>query len=370
MPYPLAAKYPKAGQPWNWDWVFAQPTDNRAMPPSHRLFLQRFSPRVVGLAAALITVLIWTSFILIARASVDPTRAPTLTPFDIAYCRIAGAALILLPWGAWLVHQDRRRGITHASSLGVSPLPMRVTVIVGFFGGLLYATLVYSGFALAPALHASVLLPGSLPLWTALLAWWLLRERISHGRLVGLSLIVCGDGLVGGVSLLRAFDGSQVWLGDLLFMAGAMSWASYGVLARHYGLNAVRATIAITTFAALTYLPVYSVLALTGLIEARVFQAPWADLLFQAAFQGWGSVVISGITFIQMIRYFGPVRSTMITALVPGLSALGAVLLLGEPLHWNLGAGLALVTAGILFGVMATTRTRPVVGGVHESAGT
>jgi len=36
---------------------------------------------------------------------------------------------------------------------------------------------------------------------------------------------------------------------------------------------------------------------------------------------------------------------------VPGLSALGAVLFLGEPLYWNLAAGLALVTIGILFGV-------------------
>ena len=62
-------------------------------------------------------------------------------------------------------------------------------------------------------------------------------------------------------------------------------------------------------------------------------------------------MVISGVTFTQMIRHFGPVRSTMITALVPGLSALGAVAVLGEPLSWNLGAGLALVTLGILFGV-------------------
>jgi drug/metabolite transporter (DMT)-like permease len=41
----------------------------------------------------------------------------------------------------------------------------------------------------------------------------------------------------------------------------------------------------------------------------------------------------------------------MITALVPGLSALGAVVFLGEPLSWNLWVGLALVTSGILFGV-------------------
>ena len=75
-------------------------------------------------------------------------------------------------------------------------------------------------------------------------------------------------------------------------------------------------------------------------------------------FQGWGSVVISGITFTKMIQHFGPVRSTMITALVPGLSALGAVFFLGEPLSWNLWAGLAMVTTGILFGVRAAVATR------------
>jgi drug/metabolite transporter (DMT)-like permease len=41
----------------------------------------------------------------------------------------------------------------------------------------------------------------------------------------------------------------------------------------------------------------------------------------------------------------------MMTAVVPGLSALAAVVVLGEPLHWNLIAGLVLVTIGIVFGV-------------------
>ena len=65
-----------------------------------------------------------------------------------------------------------------------------------------------------------------------------------------------------------------------------------------------------------------NVLVFTGAVGSRLSMVPTGDIVFQLLFQGVGSVVISGITFTQMIRSFGPVRSTMITALVPGLSAL------------------------------------------------
>jgi drug/metabolite transporter (DMT)-like permease len=62
-----------------------------------------------------------------------------------------------------------------------------------------------------------------------------------------------------------------------------------------------------------------------------------------------------------MVRSFGPVRTTMLTALVPGLSALTAVAVLGEPLGLALIGGLALVTAGILVGVRAARVPAPAV---------
>jgi drug/metabolite transporter (DMT)-like permease len=309
----------------------------------------RFSPRAVGLAAAVITVVVWTSFIVIARAS----AGHTLTPFDIALARIVGAGCVLLPWGAWLVAKGRRQGGTASSLFGLSPLSLRVTALTGLFGGVFYAMLAYAGFFYAPAAHASVLMPGSLPLWTALLAALFLHDRITPARAAGLALIVVGDLLVGGTSLLKAFEGGDVWKGDLMFMSAACCWAIYSVLARRYGLDAVRATIAITVFAFLTYVPVYALLVLVDTVPSRLASAPWSEIAFQVLYQGVVSVVISGISFTQMVRYFGPVRSTMITAQVPGLSALGAVVWLGEPLSVHLLAGLALVTAGILFGVRA-----------------
>jgi drug/metabolite transporter (DMT)-like permease len=303
------------------------------------------SAKAIGVAAAVVTVLIWTSFILIARASAEHS----LNSFDLAFCRILGASVVLLPWAWWLVRSRHLQGW-----LGLSPLPFRLTAWVGLFGGLGYALLAYTGFFFAPAAHAAVLLPGSLPLWTTLLAALLLGTRITPLRAVGLALIVAGDALVGGLSLLRAFKGGEVWKGDLLFMCAAFCWAVYGVLARRHALDAVKATMAVTVFACLCYLPLYAVLALSGLVPSHLATAPRAEVLFQIVYQGLGSVVIAGIAFTRMIQYFGPVRSTMITALVPGLAALGAVLLLHEPLYWNLVAGLALVTVGILFGVRRT----------------
>ena len=318
------------------------------------------SARTIGALAALVTVTIWTGFIVVARAFADPVRAPTLTPFDIVYIRMIGAGLVLFPVGWMLTRQARRNqalaggagGPAVAGSFfGLSPLPFKLTVQCGIFGGLLYALFAYSGFVFAPAAHASVLLPGSLPFWTAMFAWMLLGDRITPTRALGLLLIVAGDLLVGGASLLHAFDGGSVWRGDLLFMAAALVWSVYSVLVRRHGLQAVHATTAITVFGFFAFVPVYTMAVLLGWVAGHVFTAPLHDVIAQLLMQGIGSVVVSGISFNLMIRHYGPVRSTMLTAVVPGLSALAAALFLAEPLPWNVLLGLTLVTGGIVFGV-------------------
>ncbi len=307
----------------------------------------KFSPRAIGLIAALVTILIWTSFIVIARAS----ASHNLLPLDIAFLRILGAGSVLLPWAWWLMRTQRQAGENVGSLLGLSPLPLRITIIGGLFGSFIFSMLSYSAFFFAPAAHGSVLMPGSLPLWTTLMAWIMLSQSISKVRAIGLACIVLGDLLVGGSSLLKAFDGGEVWKGDLMFMCAACCWSFYTVLVRREGLDAVRATMAVTAFSCVSFLPLYALIAWLGLIPSHLGTAPWQELLFQALFQGIGSVVISGISFNMMVRHYGPVRSTMMTAVVPALSAISAVVLLNEPMYWNLMAGLALVTCGILFGV-------------------
>jgi drug/metabolite transporter (DMT)-like permease len=318
-------------------------------------FLKRLSPKTVGIASAIITIAIWTSFIVVARFM----ALKSLTPLDIVLCRIVGAALVLLPWGYFMVRKMRAQNPSADTSLWISPLPLKLTVLLGLFGGVGYAVLAYSAFVFAPAAHGSVLMPGLLPLSTALLSVLLLGEVLSKGRKLGLFLILCGGLLVGGASLISAYTnaaaGGDVWKGDLLFVTASSCWAFYTVLCRKHKLDAVPTTIAVIVFCVLAFIPLYALLVGAGVLVSKLSSAPLGEILFQTFWQGMGSVVISGIAFTQMIRYFGPVRSTMLTAIVPGLSALGAVIFLGEPLGLNLIMGLTLVTTGIVVGVRAAS---------------
>lgn len=303
--------------------------------------------RAAGIAAAAVTVTLWTSFIIVGRAF----SHRTLTPFDIALARFVGAGVVLLPLRIWQTRRDSAGESGSSSFFGLSPLSRRVTVLIGLLAGWGYALLAYSGFVWAPAAHASALLTGSLPLWTTFLAMWWLNEGITPARGWGLVCILIGDALVGGSSLMQSLRGSTAWIGDALFIGASICWAGYTTAVRRYNLDGVAATVAITVFTSLTYLPAYAVLVFLGIWPSQLANAPISEILLQTLFQGVGPVVIAGVAFTTMVGHFGAVRTTMITAIVPGLSALGAVVILGEPLSWNLLCGLALVTLGMVLGV-------------------
>lgn len=297
-----------------------------------------------GAGSAIAVLLIWTSFILIARLSAKGH----LNPFDIAFLRFAFSGAIVLP----IVVAQRRRllgqlGANHRQAWGRGAA-LAATAGVG------YCSLAYSGFFFAPVAHAAVLLPGSLPLYTAILAALLTGERFRRARVVGLAAIVAGDLLIGGTSLLRALgSGDTSWKGDLLFLGAAMTWALYSVLCRRWRLDAVPATCAIAIGCLVSYVPLFALGATLGVVPTKLPVAPWSEIMFQALYQGGLAMFVAGVAFTQAVKTFGPVRTTMVTALVPVLATLLAVPLLGEPLTATAVIGLVCVTAGLLIGVRA-----------------
>ena len=170
-----------------------------------------------------------------SSSSRGPRPARSLTPFDIAFARICGASLVLLPWGAWLVDARAREAIRprRVRSSACRRCRCASPRSPACFGGLAYA---------AAGLHRLLLRAGRARLGAdagqpaavdRAAGGLVLRDRITPARAARAGAdrrwATC---FVGGASLLHAFEGGEIWKGDLLFMSAAFCWACYSVLAR------------------------------------------------------------------------------------------------------------------------------------------
>lgn len=283
-----------------------------------------------GYLAALIVVCCWSGFNIVSRIG----GKSELTPFDIAALRFGVAGLLMSPLFIRVMRDiDRSRFVQY--------------LVVTCFGGLGYALLAYTGFSLAPAAHAGVLVNGGIPFATALIAWLALGQR-PHGRaVVALAIALAGIVLIGLQSFTHIEAGGRQWVGDLCFLAAAVSWAIAGLLMRRWRLQPIDTTAMMVGLSAVVYLPVYILLLPTHLAEVS-----FNTLLLQGVYQGLIAATLAGIFYNHANHTIGPHKASLMLALVPGITALAAVPLLGESLTPLAICGVVLVTFGAVLGAV------------------
>jgi len=280
-----------------------------------------------GYAAAAMVVLFWSGFNIVSRLG----GRSALTPFDMAAIRFGVSGLLFCPFFIF-----GRRSITWLQAM-----------ILAALGGLGYALCVYSGFSLAPAAHAGILVNGGIPFATALLSWAALGYRPGRRALGSLSIAALGIALIG----FQSFDqrsGVGQWLGDLFFLCAATCFASFGLLLKRWRVSPWETTVGVATLSMLAYLPVYFLF----LPKAVASVAP-ALILLQCLYQGVIAASIAGLLYAYANQTIGPLKASLMLALVPGASAVAAVPLLGEPLGLTTLLGVVLVTGGAVLGTTA-----------------
>lgn len=278
-----------------------------------------------GWIAVAATICIWTGFILVSRAG----GKGMLTGWDVAALRFGVGGLIAMFF------------------LGrVSLPPLKVIGLFSVFGGIGYAVTVYSAFRLAPAAHASVLMPGALPFATAVIAWLWLGQAPSRVQRGALGLVFAGIVLTAADTLSHGarITGLQL-VGDALFLCGSSAWAVFTLLLRRYPMQPLAATVATTLGSAVAYLPIWWLF-----LPSTLSQAPATEIAMQAVYQGVLVVFVAMLLYTFAVRQIGAQPVALMMAVVPGLSALAAVPVLGEPLSLLSLAGLAAVTAGAVMG--------------------
>lgn len=275
-----------------------------------------------GLIAAGIVVLCWSGFNIVSR--VGSTGA--LTPFDIAALRFAVSGLLALPFFLRMVP--------------VAEYPRYFALAM--VAGVGYSLLAYSGFAYAPTAHAGIFINGGIPFWTVILVAVTAGFHLSRRVLVALGTTSAGLLLIAGRSLFEIGD-SDVWKGDVLFLIAALFWAVFGMLGRHWKVPPRSAIVGMAVISLVVYMPVYLLW-----LPKTIATAPMGEIVLQAVYQGIVAALLAGAMYTYACQTIGVYRASMTLAIVPGASAVGAWILLGEALTVTAIAGLALVSVGAL----------------------
>ncbi len=247
-------------------------------------------------------------------------------PFDIVAIRLTVAGLILLPF---LV----RRGIGTV---------WWKAFIIACLGGLINSLTAIYGVKFAPASHGATLMPGMVPIFTALLAWLILNESIARVRWLGIGLVIAGAFLIGFPNLTPGSDNQ--WIGHLLFIAASLSWSLYTVCVRLWRIDAWHGVALIAVLSMILYLPLYS-FAFGG----RVFDYPVSTLLFQGVYQGVLTSIGAILFFNYAIGVFGASGAGAAGALIPVLTVILAAVFLGEIPTGAEIFGILIVIGGIPF---------------------
>ena len=295
--------------------------------------------RLIGIGAALTTIIIWAAFIVVTRFGVTGS----LTMWDVAFLRYAPTTLLLLPFC-----------LRHLRQLAAAG-PLKLGVMATG-GGMPFLLVGMSGMLFAPAAHAGALMPGSMPLFVALFSAAVFGERFAPARLAGFGLIIAGVIAIGGYHLFAGQEG--LWRGHLLFLTAAALWACYTLALKRAALPALPVIAFIYVVGGAIYSPVY-LLALPSNLSA----APWPEIALQLV-QGVLSGVISLYTYSLAVQKLGPTRAAAFGALAPALAALAAIPLLGEWPDAATWTGIPAIVLGVmlangaLYGYDSTNRQK------------
>jgi drug/metabolite transporter (DMT)-like permease len=254
-----------------------------------------------------------------------------LTPGDLILMRFGVAGIVLFPLLL-------RWGLSTLAGIGWGR-----GVVLTALGGPAFALMQVGGYAFAPLAHGAVIHPASVTVLGTGIAAALLGERLSRTHFIGGAMVLAGIVLISWQGLYAA-TGARSWIGDLLFFASAVLWAGFTVLIRHWQLPAIRAIAAVSFLSLLMIVPGY--LGWYGL--AHLLARPPGPMAVQALIQGLLQGVLAITAYGQAVRILGVSRAVLFPAMVPAVSIVIGIPIVGEVPNTVQIVGLLLVTIGLM----------------------
>lgn len=276
-----------------------------------------------GYASGLGVVGIWSGFIVFSRVGITGN----LSAYDMTALRFLVGGLITLPFV--MAHWPRH-----------IPL-MKILFLAACGPGAVYSLLMFTGLKAAPAAYAGVFANGTLPIFTAAIAYFVIGERLGRMGLIGIAVIFAG-GVAVGYKGMQA-GGADAIGGIALFLTASATLAVYVAAIRRWNLTPKQTLVVINIPTAALFVPLWFFV-----LPSSMDQAGPGEIAFQALFQGFGPSFLAVLLMTHAVHRLGPTLMAGFAASVPTTAALLAVPVLGEALGLIEWSGVVVVTAGLL----------------------
>ena len=282
------------------------------------------SPQIAGVLALGLTVFVWAGFFLSLRAGAKAA----LPVGEIAAFRFLPAAICFLPvlWQRW-------------RKILAVPWPMLMFIVCG--AGMPYFLVTGTGMRLASVADGSTLVPGTLPVFVSLLAFFFLGQKITSTRRNGLLLIS------GGVLLMLLFSvnhaAATLLQGYALFLFGSLLWAGFTLALRRSGLEALEGA-AVVTYGSIPLLILDLLLSREAL---QIHHLPFDVIAMQMILEGVGVGLVATISYAYAVARLGADRAAIAGSLTPVVATLLAVPFFGEVPPASSIFGMAMIIGGV-----------------------
>lgn len=284
----------------------------------------------------LLLAALWGASFLFLRIS-----SPEFGPVALVFVRTAVAALALLPW--LLMSGHAKKLLQHWRLF--------------FFLGAVSTALPFSLFAYTSVHIASgytSILNATTPLFSALIAWAWLQERLDGYGVLGLAL-----GFVGVVWLASEQAKDSAVISGVLPVLAALTATSL------YAFSSAFAKLKLSHLTPLT-------VATGSQLYSAIILAPFAALLWPSQLPSVGAwsaalalaifcTAIALIIFFRLLQSDGVTKTVAVTYLIPLFAVLWGVVFLGERVSMSmvLGGGSVLLGVSLTTGVFHRLRRKP-----------
>lgn len=221
----------------------------------------------------------------------------------------------------------------------------RPLIILGVIGTFCYHALFFSCLKYTTAMNAS-LIGATNPMVTTILAVIFFAERLTPGRILGISLSFGGVFLVITNADWRLITTFQFNAGDLLMLAAVCCWAAYSLLGRRYMKEYALSPLLVTAYTfmiCVAFSLPFAVWEDPSVYLATATTGGWLSILYMSLFAS----VLGYLFQMIAIQWIGAARTAIFINLVPLFTIIQSVYILGESFTPYKLVGAAIIIAGV-----------------------